>query len=537
MESLLLSIDYRDPIWIAVAFFFGFLAWEIGLPPLVGFLAAGFALNAMGAEGGEFLGEMADLGVTILLFTIGLKLRVGQLLRPEIWAVSTVHMCVTIVGVAAFLLSLGSFNVLFLDALNPTTALLLGFALSFSSTVFAVKVLEDKGELGSFYGRVAVGVLIVQDIVAVVFLAATSAKLPSPWAVLVIVGLFLARPLLLRTLRRAGHGELLILLGLVLALGGATLFELVKLKGDLGALVLGAMLAGDSRADELAKSLVSFKDLFLLGFFLSIGMTGLPDFDVFLISLLLLTLVPVKVGLFFWLFSRFRMRARPSALASLSLANYSEFGLIVATIAVANGWLDQTWLVVMAVTLALSFVLAAPLNARSDRLYLRFGSRLRRFERAQRLIGDEPIQLSGVRVAVFGMGRLGTGAYRAMRRHFGDAVIGFDFDEQVAAQHRAAERHVVVGDPASPEFWSRVQKSDSEIEFALLCMSSHQANLRAVKLMREWGYTGRIAATAEHTDEVHDLRTAGAEAAFDIYAEAGAGFASHLEVVFGIEGK
>ena len=92
METLFSSIDYKDPIWIAVAFAFGVLSRLVGLPPLVGFLVAGFTLNYFGAEGGEFLNEMADAGVTLLLFSIGLKLRVKELLRAEVWGVTVIHM-------------------------------------------------------------------------------------------------------------------------------------------------------------------------------------------------------------------------------------------------------------------------------------------------------------------------------------------------------------------------------------------------------------------------------------------------------------
>jgi predicted Kef-type K+ transport protein len=85
-----------DPLWIAVAFVLGFVARQVGLPPLIGFLAAGFVLKAFGVEAGEALDDIADLGVYLLLFTIGLKLRVRSLLRPEIWAGTTLHMAVTI---------------------------------------------------------------------------------------------------------------------------------------------------------------------------------------------------------------------------------------------------------------------------------------------------------------------------------------------------------------------------------------------------------------------------------------------------------
>ena len=74
-----------DPLWIIAAFVFGAASSRIGLPPLVGYLLAGFALNGIGVEGGEILSKIADVGVTLLLFTIGLKLKLKGLARPEVW--------------------------------------------------------------------------------------------------------------------------------------------------------------------------------------------------------------------------------------------------------------------------------------------------------------------------------------------------------------------------------------------------------------------------------------------------------------------
>ena len=81
-----------DPILIAVAFVLGFAAQQIGLPPLVGFLVAGFALGAAGFDAGPMLSQIADLGVILLLFSIGLKLNVGTLLKPEVWAGATLRV-------------------------------------------------------------------------------------------------------------------------------------------------------------------------------------------------------------------------------------------------------------------------------------------------------------------------------------------------------------------------------------------------------------------------------------------------------------
>ncbi|MDH3808236.1 MAG: cation:proton antiporter, partial [Desulfuromonadales bacterium] len=94
------------PVFITIAFVLGFLVRQVGLPPLIGFLAAGFALNALGFEGGEGLQVIADMGVTLLLFSIGLKLQIKNLAKPEVWAGASLHMLITVVvfGIGIFLL-------------------------------------------------------------------------------------------------------------------------------------------------------------------------------------------------------------------------------------------------------------------------------------------------------------------------------------------------------------------------------------------------------------------------------------------------
>ena len=406
METLLLSIHPSDPLWIAIAFVCGFLVTLIGLPPLIGFLLAGFLLNALGAEGGEFLNATADLGITLLLFSIGLKLRLSSLIRPEVWAVASIHMLVVTFLVTGLVLMLASFQLSLFSGLDFETAILIGFALSFSSTVFAIKILDDLGATASRHGRIAIGVLVVQDIAAVIFLAVSTGKIPSVWALGLIL-LIPARPLLGKMLEKTGHGELLVLFGIALALGGADIFELVGVKGDVGALVFGMLLANHAKASELAKALLGFKELFLVGFFLSIGMTALPGWNELLVALIFILFLPVKIALYFGLFNLFYLRASTSWRTSLNLANYSEFGLIVGAIAASSGLLPREWLAVFAIVLSLSFILAAPLVNVRDRFYLSWRPRLKAFERKIRLSGEEDLNLSDIRVAIFGMGRMG----------------------------------------------------------------------------------------------------------------------------------
>jgi predicted Kef-type K+ transport protein len=521
-----IAINNSATALIALVFVLGFLARQIGLPPLVGFLVAGFIMKAIGVEDIPGLSTLADLGITLLLFTIGLKLDLRGLMRREIWAGSSLHMLLIVLVFSALIMLVSYIGLPLFSGIDLKTAALLAFALSFSSTVFAVKVLEEKGELKANHGRIAIGILIMQDIFAVVFLTISSGKVPSPWAIAVVLGLIAARPVIIRIIRHVGHGELLVIAGLVLALGGATLFEMVHLKADLGALVMGMILARKERSSEMATSLLAFKDLFLIGFFLNIGLSATLSMNVVWIALLLVLLVPIKVILYYILLSVFRLRARTSFLTSLSLANYSEFGLIVSAIGFSNGWLSSDWLGVMAVAMALTLIIASPLNIASHQLYARTDKFITRFQRDVRLSRDRLISTGDSEILVFGMGRVGTAAYDTLRQKYGEIVLGVDNDSIVLQKHREEGRKVIQGDATDAEFWE--QLNTDKVRIVLLDMPKPDENLFAYKQLEANGFKGKVAGTAKYDDQVEMLKSAGLDAAYNIYGEAGSGFANHV---------
>ena len=528
MDSQLISIHYQDPLWIAIAFLCGLGIRLVGLPPMVGFLAAGFMLNMLGAESGAFLNEMADLGITLLLFSIGLKLKLKSLARREVWGVATLHMALVTLLIAALVLLLSYSTLPLLSGINLETALLIGFAMSFSSTVFAVKILDELGATISRHGRTAIGILVVQDIAAVVFIAVSIGQLPSPYA-LALIALIPLRFLLYKLLSKAGHGELLILFGITLALVGADVFELVGIKEDVGALVFGMLLANHPKANELAKALLGFKELFLVGFFLNVGMTVVPGWIEVMIAMLFILFLPIKVAIYFGLFNLFSLRASTSWRTSLNLANYSEFGLIVGALAASAGWLPKEWMAVFAVVISISFILSAPLVNIRDSLYYTWRPKLKRFERPKRLPGEENLDLAHIKVVVFGMGRMGTAAYNAIEAHYQGHLVGVEMEQEKTKRHSAEGRNVVTGDATNPDFWTRAPELIVGLEWVLLTLPTHKANISAALRLKEMGYRGRIAATSKFRDEEDDLKAIGVEHTFNIYSEAGLGFANELQ--------
>ena len=526
MDFGLIAIAFGDVAWIAIAFVLGLLSRTVGLPPLVGFLVAGFLLNLQGIAGGDMLRKLSDLGITLLLFIVGLKLNLRMFARPQVWAVTGLHMTIIVPLFATAIYVVAALGAPFLSGLDFARSLLIAFALSFSSTVFVVKALEDRGQTAALHGRIAIGILIVQDLAAVVFLAVSAGQWPTYWALLVLL-VFPLRPLLTLVLQRVGHGELMVLYGFLLALGGAQLFELVGLKGDLGALVLGVLIANHAKADEMAKTMLGFKDFFLLAFFLSVGLSGRLTLETLLIGAAITPFVLFKSALFFGLLTAFRLQARTSLLATLNLSNFSEFGLIVAAIGVAHGWIDANWLIVVAVALALSCVISSGLNVAGDRIYTRYRGVWKRLQRSDLVADDRPLDIGAATIAIIGMGRVGSAAYDTMRELHEESVVGVDSDLATVERERTRGRKVLLGDPGDADFWDRVQATHT-LELVMLALPNLAANLAVIDQLKAASFGGRVAATARFQDEIEPLEEAGASTVFNVYAEAGSGFAAHV---------
>ncbi len=193
-----------DFLWILIAFVCGFLAKQINLPPLIGYLAAGFALHSVGVQPHANLEPLANLGITLMLFTIGLKVNVKTLLKSTIWAGTSLHMMLWVLLGTGLLKLLAMIGVSHIENRDWSELVLIAFALSFSSTVCIVKLLEDKTEMKTRHGKLAVGILVMQDIVAVIFLVLATGKTPSLYAFALVL-LWPARAVIGRMLSSTGH--------------------------------------------------------------------------------------------------------------------------------------------------------------------------------------------------------------------------------------------------------------------------------------------------------------------------------------------
>jgi len=510
-----------DYLWVLVAFVCGFVVKQIGMPPLVGYLLAGFGLHALGVKPASSLNTLADLGITLMLFTIGLKLNISALLKKEVLVTAITHTGIWVI------LSIGFLFVLSLPAigeyfdLSLQTMAVVAFALSFSSTVCVVKMLEEASELKARHGKIAIGILVLQDVIAVGFLVASTGKIPSPWA-LALLALLPLRPLIHQIVTRTGHDELLPLVGFFLALGGYELFTLVHLKGDLGALVAGMLLASHIKAAEIYKSLMGFKDLFLIGFFLSIGFVALPTAGMIATAMVLVLLLPLKVLLFYRILIALGVSGRASYLSALALTNFSEFGLIVAKVGAENNWISADWLVIISLVMSFSFILSSFMYRRAHLFYARYKDLINRFESPETHLKFQ--RPGGADILIVGMGRVGKGAYKALEKEYGPRVWGIESDQERAQQLREENMNVVAGDSDDLEFWQRAIRG--EMTLVMLALPSQVEMRSTLAMLRMAGYQGKVAAVARYEDERKELLELGVDVAFNYYSEVGSGFAA-----------
>jgi hypothetical protein len=187
--------------------------------------------------------------------------------------------------------------------------------------------------------------------------------------------------------------------------------------------------------------------------------------------------------------------------------------------------LDASWLVTIALALAASLVVASPLGTHGYTIYEMLAHRLRPFESAAARARAPSIDVNEVDALIFGMGRVGEGAYRVLVEQLGSAVLGLDHDVDKVSWHRAQGRNVVVGDGIDHELWEDLHARLNGLPLVVLALPDHTSNIQVLRLLNQHEYGGIVAAVATFNDQVAQLRAAGASTVHNFYDEAGAGLA------------
>jgi Kef-type K+ transport system membrane component KefB len=530
------AVGFPDDVFAEIALILlvsalaGALATRLRQPLVVAFVVVGVVVGpsvlGLVRPGGE-LALLAEIGVALLLFVVGLRLdlHVVRTFGVVALVVGAVQVAVVAAGGAALSLALG---------LPPEAALYVGIGVALSSTIIVVKLLSDRRELEDLHGRLAVGILIVQDLIVVVVLivVATIGEQSGSTAVaflgvalqsalflgaLAVLVRFVLDPLL-RAL--ASSPDLLLLFATAWAVSLAAIGEGVGIGSEVGAFLAGFSLASTPYRDAIGSRLVTIRDFLLLFFFIELGSRLEPGEAVDQLALALVLSAFVVLGkplVITALLGQFRYRSRVSLETGLALAQISEFSLILAALGLQLGHIDEETATLMTVVALLTIAVSSYLLVDSETISRRLAPRLAFLERGHPAGPEEGEGGEPADVVVLGLGRYGEGVVSGLREtHL--RVLGVDFDP--AALARVAEQGVATlyadaEDPGLPALLDV-----SERGWIVSTIRRREATLALLAALRLHGFTGRIAVAAHRQDDVEELEEAGADRVVMPYASA-----------------
>ncbi len=510
---------YEFAIILFLAALLGGLGQLLKQPLIVTFIALGIVvgpsvLDVVKSE--ENIHLLAEIGIAILLFIVGLKLDV-RIIKS--------------MGKIALLTGLG--QVLFTSAFGYLIGLAFGFsalhsfyiavALTFSSTIIIVKLLSDKKEIDALHGQIAIGFLIVQDIVVILVMIALSAigkesdasltedilKTLGSGAVLVLAT-WVAMKWIIPGLSAflAKSQELLTLFAIAWAITLASVGEIMGFSAEVGAFLAGVSLATSNFKDLISSRLVSLRDFLLLFFFVNLGanldlsIMGNQITEAIVFSVFVLVGNPIIVLIIMGIMG---YRKRTAFLAGLTVAQISEFSLIFAGMGLAVGHISEETVGLITLVGLITIGLSTYLILYSHPIYEKLAPMLSIFERQH--LNREDNHQENVRktydVIIIGLGRFGKQLAAKLDSHEDASYLGVDFDPVIVRDWKEAGKDIVYGDMEDPELLEQIPFATSSYIISTIPDFMHSKKL--MEALDKEDYKGKIFLTAKTEEEAKYL--------------------------------
>ena len=512
---------------MAIAAIVGALAIKLRQPLIMAFIVVGILVGPAGinlVESSEQVELFAELGIALLLFVVGLKLDPHEIRAVGLVAITTGMGQILITGILGYLITL-------ILGITGISAFYVAIALTFSSTIIIVKLLSDLREIDALHGRIALGVLIVQDIVVVIVMIALSALtgneqgelgreiltvLIKGSVFLVCIGLFTRYilPSLLHSLARST--ELLLIFAIAWAVILAALGDWLGFSREVGAFLAGVSLAYTPYRADLGSRLVSLRDFLLLFFFIDLGIhIDVTHFIEALIPAVVLSLFVLlgKPLMIMTLVGMMGYRKYTSVITSLSLGQISEFSLILGALGVSLGHINDETLglitLIGLITMGVSTYMIIYAHRFYDMLspYLGWIDKLSN-RRHQKISDLEVDESADVDVILFGLGRYG-GSLLSNLSQQGTNVLGVDFDPELVKSWRSLGILAFYGDAEDPEFAATLPLNKAK--WVVSTLPGRRIGLALLRNLKHRDFQGKIALTSHSRREQVILHQAGAD--------------------------
>jgi len=542
VDLIVHSVFGEVAILLALAATVGFIGLILRQPLIVSFIAVGLLAGPSGFDvvhSDEQIDFLAELGIAVLLFLVGTKLDVKLIRSLGSVAITTGLGQVGFTAFFGFLIGLAL-------GLDPVASIYVAVALTFSSTIIIVKLLSDKREIDSLFGQIALGFLIVQDLVVVLAMIVLStlgmtaaddagggriaAVLVAAVGMLLLVVLFvryLGDPL---TRRLARAPELLVIFAIALAALFAAVADAAGLGKELGGLMAGVALASTPYRETIASRLAPLRDFLLLFFFIALGssleLAQLGEHFIAAIVFALFVLIgnPVIV---LAIMGAMGYRARTGFLAGLTVAQISEFSLIFVAMGVTLGHVGQDMLGLVTLVGLVTIALSTYMITYSHRLLEWCEPALGIFERRdaprEPAHGSDGREFGKARVVIFGLGRFGTAVGLRLQRR-GVPVLGIDFNPLAVKRWRDLGLPAVHGDAGDAERVCALPIGEAEWIVSTIPalprdLQQEDPRLSLVQSLGSALPAVRIAATAHSAEETQTLREAGADVVLEPFQD------------------
>ncbi|MDE2836646.1 MAG: cation:proton antiporter [Chloroflexota bacterium] len=508
----------------------GLVARLVRLPPIIGYLVAGAVVgpHALGLITHlEDVQTLAEFGVVLLLFAVGVEISLTDLRRLG-WRV-----LVASAGQISLTIAVG-YGIGTALGWDARASLVAGMALSLSSTMVALKTLNDRGELGTLHGRMAAGMLLVQDLAFVPMMAViaalggegdslarelvvSAAKAAGILAVVLFVGSF-GLPWLLKRVALVGARESFVVTVMAAALGAAALTSWAGLSAPLGAFVAGLVLSESDWAGRRALSeVIPVRDVFAALFFVSLGMLTDVDFlasHLGEVALFIGASIVVKLFLIHTLTRAVGYLPDTAARTSFLMIQIGEFSFIVAGTAVALGVASEELLLLIITAAVVTMGITPGFVAGASRALTSLRARSTFFERhlagaagAEAALARAPA-LQG-HVIVAGYGRVGALIVQDVRR-LGLPYIAIESDPAIISREFADDASLIYGDATNDAVLTAAGVQNARLFVAAL--PEHVSALVAVQHARRLNPQVRIVSRAAWEEEARELEKAGADA-------------------------
>jgi Kef-type K+ transport system membrane component KefB len=505
---------------LVIAAVAGAIAVRLRQPVLIAYIVVGIAVGPAGLEivhSHDQIDVLAQVGIAVLLFVVGLKLDVAKV--RDIGAVALA----TGIGQLAFTILFGFLLVLALGK-GMVEALYVAVALTFSSTIIIVKLLSDKRELDSLHGRIAVGFLIVQDIAVVLAMMAMSAlgdaSGASAWtvalsllarvagaAVLIYVLMRWVLPGVVRSMARSG--ELLLIFAIAWGTGLAALGEWAGFSKEAGAFLAGFSLASTAYREAIGARLAGIRDFLLLFFFIDLGakldfsILGAEIWPAVVLALFVLIGNPLIVMAIMGFMG---YRKRTGFLAGLTVAQISEFSIVFVAMGIGLGHVGVEALGLTTLVGLITITLSTYMILSSHALYRVLSPLLGVFERRSphRELAGEATGDAHERpqMLVLGLGRYGHRLARRLRAA-GLSVLGVDCDPELVRRLAADGFPVRFGDGHDPAFLDTLPLGG--LRWVISTLPDLESNRSLLHALMEQDFRGEIAAVARDEEQGAEL--------------------------------